>query len=521
MTAVSTQSGMSTDTSRRLWRETPAQLEPALRGAQVVLQPLRTPEQVGAGGRLGDLLEARDRAAVEDPATLLARARADVDDPVRAADDVEVVLDDEEGVAGRLQPVQHVEQGLGVGRVQTRRRLVEDVGDAEEPGAQLGRDPQALCLTRRQGRRAATEAEVAQAEVEEHLDAGDQVRADPHRDLVGLLRQLRDGTQQRHDRREGQRVDLGDRVAGEGDRERLRPEAAAVALGARRVLDETEGTLAHPLALGVGQDVHDVLASAPELPVVAVVDPIALGLDQDRRLLVGEEQPVAVLLLQAAPGLVDVDPEPGDDAAQVGALPRARPRRDRAVADAQRAVRDQQLLGDVVHDPQAVAARARTGDGVGGEGLRGEVVGARRVVARSRVEDPEQVGQRGDGADRRARRRRAATLLERHSGRQPGDLPDVRRTDLLEQPAGVRRDRLEVAALRLGVQRAEGERRLPGARHPGEGDHGVAGDVDIHVAEVVLAGAAHVHEVVGRVDGHALPVPPRVSGHQRSGALVV
>ena len=250
-----------------------------------------------------------------------------------------------------------------------------------------------------------------------------------------------------------------------------------------------------------------MLARAPELPVVAVVDAIALGLDQHRRLLVGEEQPVAVLLPQPAPRLVDVDAETGDDAAQVGTLPGTGPGGDRALADAQRRVRDEQLLGDVVHDPQTVAARAGAGHGVGRERLGREVVGPGGVVARSRVEHPQQVGQRGDGADRRAGRGRAATLLQGHRRRQPGDLLDVRSTDLLQQPARVRRHRLEVATLRLGVQRAEGQRRLPRAGDPGERHHGVPGDVDVDVAQVVLAGAADAHEVVGRVGGHARLVP--------------
>jgi hypothetical protein len=274
---------------------------------------------------------------------------------------------------------------------------------------------------------------------------------------VGLLGQLRDRPQQRDELGEGQLVDLGDGVALEGHPERLRPQPAAVAVGAGSVLDEPQRPLAHPLALGVGEDVHHVLAGAPERAVVAVVDAVALGLDEDRRLLVGEEQPVAVLLPQPAPRPVDVDAEPGDDAAQVGPLPGSGPRGDRALADAQRRVGDEQLLGDVVHDPQPVAAGAGAGGGVRRERLGREVVGAGGVVAGSRVEHPHQVGERGDGADRGARRRGPAALLQCDRRRQPGDLLHVRGTDLLQQPAGVGRHRLEVATLRLGVQRAEGQ----------------------------------------------------------------
>ena len=55
-------------------------------------------------------------------------------------------------------------------------------------------------------------------------------------------------------------------------------------------------------------------------------------------------------------------------------------------------------------------------------------------------------------------------------------------------------DRLEVAPLRLGVERAERERRLARAGDAGEHDQRVARDVDVDVLEVVLARAAHADE---------------------------
>ncbi|MCW2763147.1 MAG: transcriptional regulator, family [Marmoricola sp.] len=85
----------------------------------------------------------------------------------------------------------------------------------------------------------------------------------------------------------------------------------------------------------------------------------------------------------------------------------------------------------------------------------------------------------------------------------------MRSSYLLEQPARVRRHGLEVASLRLGVQRAKRQRRLPRAGDPGERHYGVAGDVDVDVAEVVLAGAADAHEVVGLVSSHWPLVPTR------------
>lgn len=354
----------------------PAQVQPAVRGARAVIERLGAPEQVPARGRLPDPLKTGDRAAVQHASAALARTGADVDDPVRPPYDVHVVLHDEQRVARRLEAVQHVQQRFRVSRVQARGGFVEDVDDAEQPRAQLGGDPQALRLAGRQGRRAAPEAEVSEAQVEQYVDPRDQIAADPDRDLGRLpgscgrrggvgLGPPRDGPQQRHDPVERHRVDLGDGTSGEGHGERLGSQSAAATGGAGHTPDEPERPFVHLLALGVGEDVHDVLAGAPELALVAVVDAVLLRLDVHGGLLVRVQQPVPVLLPEPAPLPVDVDPQAAHDTAQVGALPGARPGGDRPLADAQRGVRDEQVLGDVVHDSQSVALRAGAGRGVG------------------------------------------------------------------------------------------------------------------------------------------------------------
>lgn len=353
-----------------------AQVQPTVRSARAVIERLGAPEQVLARGRLPDPLKAGDRAAVQHASAALTRAGADVDHPVRPPYDVHVVLHDEQRVARRLETVQHVQQRFRISRVQARGGFVEDVDDAEQPRAQLGGDPQALRLAGRQGRRAAPEAEISEAQVEQYVDPRDQIAADPDRDLGRLpgsggrrggvgLGPPRDGPQQRHDLGERHRVDLGDGTSGEGHGERLGPQSAAVTLGAGHTPDEPERPFAHLLALGVGEDVHDVLAGAPELALVSVVDAVLLRLDVHGGLLVRVQQPVPVLLPEPAPRSVDVDPQTAHDTAQVGALPGARPGGDRPLADAQRRVRDEQVLGDVVHDAQSVALRAGPGRGVG------------------------------------------------------------------------------------------------------------------------------------------------------------
>ncbi len=59
----------------------------------------------------------------------------------------------------------------------------------------------------------------------------------------------------------------------------------------------------------------------------------------------------------------------------------------------------------------------------------------------------------------------------------------------LEELARVRGERLDVAALPLGVDRVEGERGLTGAREPGDADQAVPRQTDGDVLEVVLASA--------------------------------
>ena len=57
-------------------------------------------------------------------AARLAALRTEIDQVVRLLDHVEVVLDHEHGVAAVDQPLQHLEQLLDVGEVETGGRLV-------------------------------------------------------------------------------------------------------------------------------------------------------------------------------------------------------------------------------------------------------------------------------------------------------------------------------------------------------------------------------------------------------------
>ena len=105
----------------------------------------------------------------------------------------------------------------------------------------------------------------------------------------------------------------------------------------------------------------------------------------------------------------------------------------------------------------------------------------------AREEHAQVVVDLGDGADGRARVLRGGLLLDRDRRRQPLDRVDLGLLHLLQELARVGRERLDVAALPLGVDGVEGERGLARAGEPGDHDELVARDLEVDVLEVVLA----------------------------------
>src|SRR5690606_15082668 len=69
-----------------------------------------------------------------------------------------------------------------------------------------------------------------------------------------------------------------------------------------------------------------------------------------------------------------------------------------------------------------------------------------------------------------------------------------------EELARIGRQALDIAALALGIDGVEGERRLAGAGQAGHHDQPVARQVEVYVLEVVLARAANGDELVVRHD---------------------
>ena len=133
--------------------------------------------------------------------------------------DVEVVLDDHERVARLEQLAERREQLRDVVEMQPGGRLVEDV---EQPLAavrrQMRRDLDALRLAAGQRRRRLAEAQVAEADLVEHLQPPQH---------------LRRAAEERQRLAHGHVEHLRDRLVLVRDLEHLRLEAPAVALLAR------------------------------------------------------------------------------------------------------------------------------------------------------------------------------------------------------------------------------------------------------------------------------------------------
>ena len=106
----------------------------------------------------------------DDPAAVLAGAGPEVDQVVGGAHRPLVVLDDDHRVAEVAEPLERPDQLRVVALVQPDRGLVEDVEDADQAGADLGREPDPLRLAARQRRRRPLQRQVADPDRDEELE---------------------------------------------------------------------------------------------------------------------------------------------------------------------------------------------------------------------------------------------------------------------------------------------------------------------------------------------------------------
>ncbi len=126
-------------------------------------------------------------------------------------------------------------------------------------------------------------------------------------------------------------------------------------------------------------------------------------------------------------------------------------------------------------------------------GLAGDGPAAVGAVGRAHrgIKQAQIVVDFGDGADGGAGAAAGGLLLDGDGRAEPLDRVHVGPLDLVEELARVGGERLDVAALALGIDGVEGERALAGAGKPGDHGERIAGNAHVDVAQVVLARATH------------------------------
>ena len=102
--------------------------------------------EILAGDRPGLGNDIVDRARCDNFAAVNARAGADVDDEVRRAHRVLVVLDDKNRVPQIAQTAQRIEKLVVIPLMKADGRLIENVENAHEAGANLGCKPDSLAF---------------------------------------------------------------------------------------------------------------------------------------------------------------------------------------------------------------------------------------------------------------------------------------------------------------------------------------------------------------------------------------
>ena len=173
---------------------------------------------------------AGDGALKDDVAAAAAGLGADFDDVIGGANHGLVVFDDDDGVAGVGERTDDRDEPVDVARVQADAGLIEDEERVDERGAEAAREVDALHLAAGERFRRAVEREIAEADLLEVAQAGDDR-------VVGQLRLmiagLGPGVAERDEEiGDGELVELGQGAAVPFPAERLGLEALAAAVGA-------------------------------------------------------------------------------------------------------------------------------------------------------------------------------------------------------------------------------------------------------------------------------------------------
>ena len=323
----------------------------------------------------------RGRALRHDLTAVHACARTQIDHVVRLPDRLFVMLHHDHRVAEIAQIDQRVEQTLIVALMQADRGLIEDVHDADQTGADLAREADALRLAARQGVGAAVEGEISQADVGEKSETVADFLDDLHGDLAAPAGQLQlreelDGAVHGQRRHLGRALAVDEHVPGGA----VEPRSPAFGTGARgSVLGQL---FAH-------RDRFGFLVAALEVPDdafegMSALDRAAFAVEifeLDLLILAAEQHEILDLLRQALERRFDVEfrvpRERLDQLKIVGIAPV--PAAHRAAGERQMRVGDHFLGVEKLLGAEPVAARAGADRAVEREQARLEL--GQRIIA--------------------------------------------------------------------------------------------------------------------------------------------
>ncbi len=260
--------------------------------------------------------------------------------------------------------------------MQADRGLVEDVEDADELRADLGRQAQPLRLAARERLRGSVELQVADPDVVEEGQALPHLLDDPAPDQLLGPRQVELVEERERPRHRHLRESV-DRLLADRDCEDLGLQAGTAAFRARTKAH----VLLDPIALlrGIGLAIaplevrHQPLERHRVLP--SPTHPVPVG-DEDLVAARAEQEPVLLLALEVTPRRVERDLVAlGDrlDDAVVEALAADRPRHERALVDREGRVRNEQIGVDLELCAEPGAAGAGSVRRVEGEDARLEL----------------------------------------------------------------------------------------------------------------------------------------------------
>ena len=240
--------------------------------------------QIGTRHGIGARHDIGRRSCSDHVSAVNARTGTHIDHVVGSANCIFVVLDDDNGITDIAQALERLDQALVIALVKADRRLVQNVQNAHEAGADLCCQANALGLTAGKRRRGAIERQIVESDIDQKTQALQDFLDDAPADELLTLGKLQ-ALKKLERLATRQAADIVNGLAAHGDGKHLGTQASTVTarawLFANVFLQASSGVLVRRLVVALVQNV----AHARELSVPLAATPIEL-LIVDRNLRV-------------------------------------------------------------------------------------------------------------------------------------------------------------------------------------------------------------------------------------------